>query len=45
MEKKKNPAAVALGKIGGKAHSDKKTAAARMNAKKPRRKRQKGVSP
>jgi hypothetical protein len=31
---KKNPAAVALGRLGGKARSDSKTAAARQNAKK-----------
>jgi hypothetical protein len=34
--KQKNPAAVALGKLGGKAKSAKKTAAARLNAKKSR---------
>ena len=31
---KKNPAAVALGKLGGRAKSDAKTKAARLNAKK-----------
>lgn len=32
----KNPAAVALGKLGGSAKSERKTQAARENAKKPR---------
>jgi hypothetical protein len=32
--KKKNPAAVALGRLGGKAKSEAKTRAARENAKK-----------
>lgn len=32
----KNPAAVALGKLGGSATSQRKTAANRANAKKPR---------
>lgn len=33
----KNPAAVALGRLGGRAKSAKKTAAARKNAQKPRK--------
>ncbi len=36
----KNPAAVALGRLGGKATSEAKTRAARENAKRPRGKRQ-----
>lgn len=36
--KEKNPAAVALGKLGGSKKSDRKTLAARENAKKPRKK-------
>lgn len=32
----KNPAAVALGRLGGMVKSEAKTAAARLNAKKPR---------
>ena len=39
----KNPAAVALGKLGGRAKSDAKTKAARLNAKKGGR--PKGYSP
>lgn len=35
----KNPHAVALGRIGGKSRSDKKLAAIRENAKKPRPKK------
>lgn len=35
----KNPAAVALGKLGGSKKSPAKTKAARENAKKPRKKR------
>lgn len=35
--KKKHPAAVALGRIGGKAKSQAKTAANRRNAKQPRK--------
>lgn len=33
---KKNPAAVALGRLGGKAKSEAKAKAARENARKPR---------
>jgi len=36
---RKNQHAVALGRKGGLVRSDKKTAAARKNAKKPRKKR------
>lgn len=35
----KNPAAVALGSLGGRKTSDKKTEACRANAKKPRSKK------
>lgn len=35
----KNPHAVALGRLGGRVKSEKKTQAVRENAKKPRRKR------
>jgi len=33
----KNPHAIALGSLGGKAKSEAKTKAARLNAKKPRK--------
>jgi hypothetical protein len=36
MAKRKNPAAVALGRLGGKKTSHRKTEAARKNARKPR---------
>lgn len=36
---RKNPAAVALGRRGGKVKSEAKTLACRANARKPRRKR------
>jgi len=36
MAKRKNPAAVALGRLGGKKTSHRKTQAARANARKPR---------
>lgn len=39
MKTRKNPAAVALGRLGGKAKSKKKTAAARRNAKLPRKRK------
>jgi len=39
--KRKNPAAVALGKLGGAAKSLAKTEAARENAKKPRPRKKK----
>lgn len=39
MADAKNPSAVALGKLGGAAKSDRKTAANRANAKRPRPKR------
>lgn len=35
----RNPHAVALGKLGGQAKSERKTAAVRENAKKPRKKK------
>lgn len=38
-EQPKNPHAVALGRLGGLAKSERKTEAVRANAKKPRRKR------
>jgi len=41
---KKNRAAVALGRLGGKAKTEKKAAAARANARKPRPRR-KPVTP
>jgi len=45
---KKNPAAVALGKLGGRVRSEAKTKAARENAKKggwPKGKKRKGKTP
>lgn len=36
MAKRKNPAAVALGRLGGKKTSTRKTEAARKNARRPR---------
>lgn len=41
----KNPAAVALGRLGGLARSAKKTEAARENASKPRPGRRKKAKP
>lgn len=43
--KPKNPAAVALGRIGGKAKSDAKAAAARENGKKGGRPRKASLRP
>lgn len=45
---RKNPAAVALGKLGGRVKSEAKTAAARKNAKKggwPKGRKRKPVKP
>jgi hypothetical protein len=39
----KNPAAVALGKLGGRKTSDAKTASCRANAKRPRPRKKKKV--
>jgi hypothetical protein len=41
----KNPAAVELGRLGGKAKSERKTASSRMNAKRPRKPQPQPIQP
>jgi hypothetical protein len=41
-KRRKNPAAVALGRLGGRVKSAAKTRAVRENARKPRKRRRKG---